>query len=322
MVHEKRGFQPLRGGTLRFVRAVAIVSAPIAFVCAFAIAVPGASAQELEPGAYQNAPIGVNVAIVSYGFSQGNVLVDASLPIEGANAHVHTLVLGYLRTFRLFGLSSKVDAGVAGSHARFEGFVAGEFRTRVPTGLTDPRVRLLVNLLGAPALDPPDYVRYRQHTILGASVQVALPLGQYDADRVINLGANRWAFRPEIGLSHARNRWTLEAAAGSWLFTENGENFGNTTLRQRPLYYVKGNLVYTFRRSLWASVSYGIANGGETMIDGVLRNDLQRNNRVGAAFSLPIARTGALKFSYTSGLTTRLGADFDSITVGYQYTWR
>jgi outer membrane putative beta-barrel porin/alpha-amylase len=294
----------------------------MACACVLAAGVTDAAAQELEPGAYQNAPIGVNVAIASYGYSTGNVLVDATLPVEGANARVHTLVLGYLRTFRLFGLSSKVDAGVGASHAHFEGFVDGEFRTRVPSGLNDPRVRLLVNLLGAPPLAPTDYVRYRQHTILGASVQVALPLGQYDPERLINLGANRWAFRPELGFSHARNRWTFEAAAGSWFFTKNEEHFGGTTLRQRPLYYAKGNVIYTFRRSLWVSASYGIANGGETLIDDVLRNDLQRNNRIGATLSLPIEGGSSLKFSYTGGLMTLRGADFDTFTVGYQYTWR
>jgi hypothetical protein len=249
------------------------------------------------------------------------VLVDAALPIEGANARVHTLVLGYLRTFRVFGLSSKVDAGVGVSHAHFEGFVNGEFRTRVPSGLTDPRVRLLVNLLGAPPLGPTDYARYRQHTILGASVQVALPLGQYDPDRLINLGANRWAFRPEIGVSQARNRWTFEAAGGSWLFTKNGEYYQGATLGQRPLYYLKGNVIYSFRRGLWASASYGIANGGETLIDDVLRNDLQRNNRVGFTLSLPVQRRNSVKFSYTGGLTTLRGADFDTFSVGYQYSW-
>jgi hypothetical protein len=299
---------------MAFIRTLLLLSAiPLLAVKAWA--------QELEPGAYQNAPIGVNVAIVSYGFSHGNVLVDASLPIEGANARVHGLGVGYLRTFRLFGLSAKADGGVAVSHARFEGVVDGEFRTREPTGLTDPRVRLLVNLLGAPALDPSDYARYRQRTILGVSVQVALPLGQYDPDFLINLGANRWGFRPELGVSHARNRWLFEGAVGSWLFTENDDYFGDRTLRQRPLYYAKGDIIYNFRRSLWASFSYGVANGGETEIDGVPRNNLQRNNRVGVALSLPLARTSSLKFAYTSGLTTRLGADFDSITVGYQYSW-
>ena len=180
-------------------------------------------AQELEPGAYQNVPVGLNVVYAGYGFSQGNVLFDAALPIEGSDATVHTMALAYLRTVSVFGRSAKFDAQVPVSWARFEGVVSGEFRTRSPQGLTDPRVRLSVNVFGAPALDLPGFVKYRQRTIVGASFQVALPLGQYDRTRFINLGAHRWSFRPEIALSHTRGRWIFEASAGTWLFTDNDD---------------------------------------------------------------------------------------------------
>jgi hypothetical protein len=280
-----------------------------------------AGAQELEPGAYQNAPVGLNVAFAGYGLSQGNVLFDAALPVEGVEATVHTLLLGYLRTLSLFGRAAKFDAQMPVSWARFEGTVAGEFRTRSPQGLTDPRVRLSVNLVGSPALDLPGFVKYRQRTIVGASLQVALPLGQYDRTRLLNLGAHRWSFRPEIALSHARGRWVFEAAAGMWFFTDNDDYFQESTLSQRPLYFAKINAIYAFRRSLWASASYGHAEGGQTVLNDLTRQDLQRNDRFGATLALPVARSSALKFVFTTGLTTRLGADFNSIGIVYQYSF-
>ena len=286
-----------------------------------AFGVRHADAQELEPGAYQNTPVGVNVVYAGYVYSHGNILFDAALPIEGADARVHTLPLAYLRTFGLFGRSAKVDAQVPVSWAKFEGLVSGELQTRSPQGLTDPRVRLSVNLLGSPALDLPGFMRYRQRTILGVSLQAGLPLGQYNRTRFINLGAHRWAFRPEIGLSHARRRWIFEVAAGAWLFTDNDDFVGGATLSQRPLYFVKGSAIVAFRRGMWGSLSYGHAEGGQTLLDGVIRNDLQRNNRVGATFAMPVSRATVIKLLYTTGLTTRLGADFDSYGVGYQYTW-
>ena len=281
-----------------------------------------AAAQELEPGAYQNAPTGTNVGFASYAFSTGNILLDTALPVEGAHARIHLIGLGYLRTLNVFGKSAKLDVQLPVSWGRFEGVVAGEFRVREPRGLADPRVRLSVNLLGAPALDLPSFVKYQPRTILGAAVQVVLPLGQYDAERLVNLGANRWSTRAELGLSHTLGRLTLEAAGGAWFFTDNDDYFDGSTLSQRPLTFIKGSAIYSFRRSLWASVSYGHAEGGETRLDGLLRNDLQRNDRVGVTLSLPVGRTGSVKFSYTSGLTTRLGADFDSFGIGYQYSWR
>ena len=280
-----------------------------------------AAAQELEPGAYQNAPVGVQVLFAGYGFSSGNVLFDASLPVEGADATVHSVSVTYLRTMGLFGRSAKIDGQVVASAAHFEGMVAGELRTRSPKGIGDPRVRLSVNLLGAPAFKIPEFAKYRQRTILGASVQVAMPLGQYEADRYINLGANRWATRTEVALSHARGPWILEVGTGAWLFTDNTEYVNASTLSQRALTFVKGSAIYSFKRNLWASASYGYANGGQTLLNGVMQNNLQRNNRVGATLSLPMTRSGALRFVVTSGLTTRQGADFDTIAVGYQHSW-
>jgi Putative MetA-pathway of phenol degradation len=280
-----------------------------------------AAAQELEPGAYQNAPVGLNVMFASYGFSQGNVLFDAALPIEDADAVVHTVALGYLRTMSVLGRSAKLDAQLGLSSARFEGVVAGEFQTRSPHGFNDPRVRMSVNLLGSPALDLPGFAAYRQHTILGASLQVVLPFGQYDRTRFINLGAHRWSFRPEVGLSHARRRWIFEAAAGMWLFTDNDAYPGGSTLSQRPLYFAKASAIYAFRRNLWASLSYGRAQGGQTALNDRIRQDLQRNDRIGAALAMPFARSSAVRIVFTTGLSTRLGADFDSIGVGYQYSW-
>ncbi|MGH9367727.1 MAG: transporter [Thermoanaerobaculia bacterium] len=294
---------------------------PAGVACGLALICGVGLAQELEPGLYQNVPIGLNVAAVGYTFSTGNILFDSSVPIEGATAVVHTVGLGYVRTLALFGKTAKLDAQLPISSAKFEGFVEGEFRTRSPSGLADPRVRLTVNLLGAPALAPREFAGYRQGTVLGVSFQMAVPLGQYDPARLINLGSNRWSFRPELGLSHAQGRWFLEAAAGGWFFTENTDYFGGRTLTQDPLYFAKTQVIYTFKRGLWLSLSYGWAKGGETRVEGVVSNTLQTNTRVGATLSLPAGRASSLKLVYTSGLTTRVGADFDSYGVTYQLTW-
>lgn len=280
-----------------------------------------ARAQELEPGTYQNAPTQANIAIAAYGFSKGNVLFDASLPVEGAKATVNVLALGYLRTLGIKGRSAKIDVQLPLSSATFSGIVAGELRTRSPQGLADPRVRLLVNFIGGPALSPPEFVKSRPRTIVGASVQVVMPLGQYDPTRYVNLGSNRWSFRPELGMSYPHGRLTLELTGGAWLFTHNGDYVGSTTQTQTPLYFAKAGAIWTIKRGLWAAVNYGRANGGETRVDGVKTNEPQRNDRLAYTLVMPLYRWGGLRLSYTSGLSTRLGADFDSIGIGYQYSW-
>ena len=282
---------------------------------------PLLAAQELEPGSYQNAPLGVNVAIASMGFSSGNVLFDASLPVADVHADVEVLGLGYVRTLGIFGRSAKFDAQIPVTWSQFTGLVAGQTKTRSPRGLSDPRFRLSVNLLGSPALTLPQFAKYQQRIILGASLQVAPPLGQYDQDRYINLGANRWSFRPEIGVSYARGRWILEGAGGAWIFTDNTHYVGSTTLTQAALYFAKANAIWTFRRSLWLAASYGRATGGQTRVEGAVTNALQRNDRLGATLVVPVHKSFATRVVYTSGLSTRSGADFDSIAFGGQFTW-
>jgi hypothetical protein len=300
-------------------RLVRITVAALAYVGA--AAVRSANGQELEPGLYQNAPPGVSVAAFGYSFSTGNVLFDAALPIEGVTARVHVLSIGFVRSLSLFGRAAKVDAQLPMSWSAFQGEVGGMQRTRSPTGLADPRLRIGVNFIGGrlPSRGAP--AAGRRRTIAGASLQLAVPLGQYDSQRLINIGAHRWSFRPEVGLSHARGRLTVEAAAGAWLFTRNTEFFGNSSLTQRPLYFVKANAIYTFRRNLWASASYGHATGGQTRIDDASPQSLQRNNRIGLAVSLPARGAASIKFVWTSGLTTRLGSDFDSVGIVYQFVW-
>jgi outer membrane putative beta-barrel porin/alpha-amylase len=278
------------------------------------------AAQELEPGSYQNAPTGVNVAAASVLISRGNVLTDASLPVEGARAEVEVLGLAYVRTLGVLGRAAKFDAQIPVTWADFSGIVAGEQRTRIARGLADPRFRLSVNLIGSPALTIPEFMKYRQRAILGVSLQVVPPLGQYDDDRYINLGSNRWSFRPETGVSWGHGRLILEGAAGVWLFAHNG-NYVGRTQEQSALYFAKANAIVTFRRGIWGALSYGRATGGRTRVDGAETNSLQTNDRLGTTWLIPINRSTAMRIVYTSGLSTRFGADFDSFAVGAQYTW-
>jgi Putative MetA-pathway of phenol degradation len=279
------------------------------------------AAQELEPGLYQNAPINFNLAAANILFSRGNVLFDSALPIEDATADVQAFVLGYVRTLGIAGKAAKLDVQVPMSWAHFAGLVNGDVRTRSPTGLADPRVRLAVNILGSPALALPEFARYRQRTIVGLALQIVAPLGQYDPDRLINIGSNRWSFRPEMGVSRALGRLTLEFAAGAWLFTANDDFFGGKELTQRPLYFAKGAAIWSFRGGRWVAVNYGRATGGQTSIDGGASSPLQENDRIAATLLLPMRRTQALRLTYTSGIFTRLGADFETVGVGYQLSW-
>jgi hypothetical protein len=213
----------------------------------------GAYAQELEPRAYANTPVGLNFLIAGYAYSSGGVATDPSLPVQDAHLQIHSTVLAYARALNVWGKSGKVDVVLPYAWLSGSAEVAGQQREREVSGFVDPRLRFSVNLYGAPALSLEEFANYKQDLIVGASLQVGLPLGQYDSEKLVNIGTNRWSFKPELGLSKAWGPLTLEAAAGVTFYTTNDDFFGGKRRAQEPLYSLQGHLSYNFRPGLWAA---------------------------------------------------------------------
>lgn len=280
-----------------------------------------AHAQDLEPRLYSNVPKGLNFLVAGYGYSEGNVLFDASVPLEDGNVRFHGPLLAYARSLDLWGMSGKFDAilpyGCASGSAVFE----GEIRERDVCGAADPRFRLSVNLYGAPSMTLEEITGYRQDLIVGASLQVAPPLGQYDGGKLLNIGTNRWFFKPEIGIGKALGPMTLELAAAAFVYTRNSDFFGGKEKEQEPLYSVQGHIIYAFRSGVWIAADGTYYRGGRTTIDGVKGDDLQENSRFGATLALPVNRYHSIKLYGSTGLSARTGNDFDTIGVAWQYRW-
>jgi hypothetical protein len=188
-------------------------------------------------------------------------------------------------------------------------------------GFADPRFRLSVNLYGSPALTLKEFRDYEQDLIIGASLQVSAPAGQYDDSRLINIGNNRWSFKPEIGISQAVGPWTLELQAAATFFTDNDDFFGGNRRSQDPIYSLQGHAIYGFSSGIWASLDATYFNGGRTTINGEEGNDLQQNWRLGGTLALPVNIRNSLKLYASSGVSARTGNNFDLLGVAWQYRW-
>jgi hypothetical protein len=184
----------------------------------------------------------------------------------------------------------------------------------------DPAFRFSVNLHGAPAMDWEQFKDYRQKTNIGASLVAVVPLGQYDSARLLNIGTNRWAVKPEIGISQRVGRWYLDLYLGAWLFTPNNNFYGGVR-RQDVIASAQAHVSCNITRRLWASYDANFYTGGRTTVNGVRNADLQRNSRMGATLAIPLTKRHSLKVSGSSGAVTNIGAAFASIGVSYQYLW-
>ena len=279
-----------------------------------------AEAQELEPRAYSNAPVGLNFLILGYGYSQGDVAVDSSAPIEDAKLTVHGVFLAYARALDVWGRAGKVDLVLPYGWVSGRATVAGQPRERDVSGPGDPRLRLSVLLYGGPALSPGEFSGYTPDLIAGASLAVTAPLGQYDSDKLVNVGTNRWSFKPELGVSKTFGPLTLELDASVTFYTENDDFLGRRTLKRDPLYAVEGHAVYQTRRGVWVALDATYYTGGRTTIDGE-RGEPLGNLRLGATVAIPIDRQHSVKLYASTGAMARVGGDFDTVGIAWQYRW-
>lgn len=277
--------------------------------------------QELEPAAYKVVPVGVNIFQAGYILAVGDVNFTPSLPVEDAKATINSMTLMYGRTLSLFGRSANFGIVAPYSVGHLEGIYIGEFTEVDRSGIRDPMLRLAVNLCGGPAMKLKEFASYKPKTNVGASIRILAPLGQYDSTKLINLGSNRWSFKPEIGVTRAVGKWSLEFYAGAWFFTDNTDFFGGKTREQDPIGSFQFHTLYNFKPGMWLALDLNYYSGGTTKVDGLKNLDLQQNSRAGLTFKLPLNRRSSLRFAYSRGARTTIGAAFDAIAVGYSYVW-
>jgi len=278
-------------------------------------------AQDMEPRAYSNAPVGLNFLIVGYAYTRDGVAFDTSLPITDTQLETSSAVLAYGRVLDIAGKSAKLNVIVPYTDLSGTARFAGEARSRDISGFADPAVKLSVNLYGAPALSMKDYAAYRQDLIVGASLRVTVPVGQYDDGKVVNLGSNRWSFKPELGVSKALGHWTLEGTAAITFYTDNNDFFGGNTRSQDPLYSAEGHVIYSFRSGIWGSLDATYFSGGRSTVNEQLNDDLQQNWRIGGTLAFPLSARDSIKLYASSGVSARTGNNFDLLGIAWQRRW-
>lgn len=277
--------------------------------------------QDLEPRAYANVPKGINVLALGYGFNKGNVLTDPSLPIKDFKINTQILGVNYIHSFSLATRLARVQVSLPLADMQGKLMQNGEQITGSRTGFADMRIRLGVNLTGSPALDPKNFRQYQQKAIIGVSLVTSVPIGRYYEDKKINLGSNRWAFKPEIGISRRFLHVYAEAYFGTWFYTNNAEYLTNKVLKQKPTVTFQAHASYYFINQMWVGVNTNWYKVGAITIDEVSSENSLDDWRLGATFSAPLSKSQSLRLQYHTGLLANLGMNYDSLTLAYQYVF-
>jgi len=287
-------------------------------------------AQDLAPRAYIISPVHSNAVTLTWGFYDGSIELNA-LPISAAGTY-SVSTFSYYHSLSFFGRSANVLASLPYAVGNFQGTATGAERQLYRSGLLDSVYRFSVNFKGGPAMPVQNFMKWKQKTLLGASLKVVAPTGQYDPTKLINWGSNRWAFKPELGLSRRWGQCVLDTYGAVWLFSTNPDFFsrnqfspGTNTQSQSPIAAFEGHLSYDFKKGglrSWISLDGNFWYGGRTSLNGIEnRASLQANSRVGATASVPVSKHQSVKFSYSYGAIVRYGGSFQNVSVGWQYSW-
>jgi hypothetical protein len=286
-------------------------------------------AQDLTPRAYLITPIRSNAVTVTDIFNDGNLLFDGTVPITGATGRLNVAAVNLYHSLSLFGRSANVTATLPYGVGTFKGTVLGAETSAYRSGLLDTVFRFSVNLSGAPAMGLDEIRTWQQKTLVGVSLKVVVPTGQYDPTKLVNLGGNRWAFKPEVGLSRRWGHWIVDAYASAWFFTRNPEFFSRNVFfpgvqdqTQDPVAAFETHLSYDVRPRFWISLDGNFWYGGRTSLNGVENPaTLQKSSRIGITASFPITRRQSLKVGYADGAYVRFGGDYKIASLAWQYAW-
>jgi hypothetical protein len=289
----------------------------------------GVAGQDLAPRAYVITPLNSNAIRLTYWYYTGGPQFDGAVPITGATAQLSVPLFTYYYSLSFFGRSANILALLPYDVGSLQGKVLGAEGHLYRSGLLDSAYRFSVNLKGGPALPPSEFVKWPQKMLLGVSLKVVAPTGQDDPTKLINLGNNRWAFKPEIGYSQRWKHWVLDAYGAAWFYTTNPEFFsdnqyfpGAQTQSENPVAAFEGHLSYDFKPRLWVSVDGNFWYGGETSLNGVPNpKTKQTNSRIGATAAVPISKHQSLKISYNNGAYINYGGNYQNISLAWQYSW-
>lgn len=283
-------------------------------------AVP-ALGQALEPRLYANIPTGLNFLLSGFGVSEGGAMADPSIDLEDGELTFHSLFLASAHSFGLWGKSAKFDVVVPYGFASGSAIFNEVEHERDVDGFADPQFRLSWNFFGAPALSLKEFRDYQQDLVIGTSLQVTVPAGQYDGDEFLNIGTHRWSIKPEIGISKTFGPVITELDAAATLFTANDDFMGGQKKEQEPLYSVQGHIIYVLNRGVWAAIDATYYTGGKVELDGVEQRGFQQNSRIGATLALPVSKANSIKLYASTGVYTRTGTSFNSYGAAWQYRW-
>ena len=296
---------------------------PSTFVAIGLACFPGVlHAQFTDPRNYSNLPVGLNQLELDYAVSHANASIDTSIVVGAAELELNEGAVAYTRTFGLVRHLAWVKAAVP--FASISGSVTGTGISDSVAGAGDASFEIATLLKGGAALSAADFAGYEPTTTVGVSLTVTGPSGKYDPNKLLNLGSDRWSYKPQVAISHPfgpEQKWQADFYASAYFFTDNTAYRGREILRQEPLLGIEGHISYTFTSDLWTSLDSSYAFRGDTVIDGVDQHDAQKHLTVGTETSWSPTPRSSFVFVLAKSVVHENAPAYTAVGLKYFYSW-
>jgi hypothetical protein len=279
-------------------------------------------AQFTDPHTYDNTPVGTNQIELAYAYARANASIDTSLIVAGARFNLNQGTITYTRYFGFVHHLVWVEASVP--LAGLNGSVSGTNIHGSAAGTGDSSYAVSALLKGGPALSVAQFADYKPITTVGVSLTITAPTGEYNPNKLLNLGSDRWSFKPEIALSHpfgTEKRWECDAYANASFFTDNRSYHGVEILRQQPLPGIEGHISYSFTNNLWASLDTRYSSRGVTLVNGLNQNNTQQNFLLGSEVNVSLNARSSLIFQFAKAVIHQNGPAETGFAVKYDFVW-
>jgi hypothetical protein len=255
-----------------------------------------------------------------------------------SDVEANIFIANYLRHLTLFNRPSSFSFGIAGGSVDVDvdtAKVPSEFVPGTPSGsfsqsasgYADPILQLDVNLFGTPPLKANfDLIDYEPTWTLDTAIMLALPIGQYDDDKLVNLGQNRWfgrialPFKYHFGVFSHGYMKSLEVTPSVWLFAENDDFLGQK-LENEPMWQLEAHLTSDFTPNFWGSLDLLYRGGFQSEIDGDEVGDELDIGDIGFTLNYQVNDNLGIRTGFSSNVFGDEDLDSSMIRLQFIFGW-
>ena len=316
----------------------------LTIICIILLLSQHSFAQDDGARAYWNTRAGTNVISFQYlpiniGVSGSQAFAPGQYIYPNSDIAANIFIGTWARHLTLFNRPSAFAVNIIG------GSVDANFNTRVSTdslppgmspgtalsqsssGFSDPNMQLVVNLIGTPPLrSGVDLLNYEPTWSLDIAMMLAFPIGEYQNDKLVNIGLNRWygrialPFKWHFGVFSPGYMSSFELIPAVWLFAENSD-FLEQKLENEPLWSLEAHLTHDFTSNFFGSLDMLYQSGFQSKINGDDMGENLEIGNLGFALNYQISDNITIRTGYSSNVFGDKNLETSVVKLQFVYAW-